>query len=43
VRDVVGRLQSIALRARSTTPYLLLANAVEALSVRPPVYRQVRF
>jgi ATP-dependent exoDNAse (exonuclease V) beta subunit len=34
-RDVVTRLQSIALRARSTTPYLLLADAVETLSARP--------
>jgi hypothetical protein len=41
-RDVVTRLQSIALRARSTTPYLLLADAVETLSVRPQLRQRHR-
>ena len=41
-RDVVTRLQSIALRARSTTPYLLLADAVEAFSIRPQLRQRYR-
>ena len=41
-RDVLGRLQSIARRARSTTPYLLLSDAVEALSIRPQLRQRHR-
>jgi exodeoxyribonuclease-5 len=41
-RDVMARLQSIALRARSTTPYLLLADAVETLSVRAQLRQRHR-
>src|SRR5260370_29871067 len=41
-RGVLTRLQSIALRARSTTPYLLLADAIDALSVRPQLQQRHR-
>jgi len=41
-RDVLNRLQSIARRARSTTPYLLLSDAVEALSIRPQLRQRHR-
>jgi ATP-dependent exoDNAse (exonuclease V) beta subunit len=41
-RDALSRLQSIAIRARSTTPHLLLADAVEALSVRPQLRQRHR-
>ena len=41
-RDVLVRLQAIARRARSTTPYLLLSDAVEALSVRPQLRQRHR-
>lgn len=34
-RDVIARLQGLARRARSTTPFELLAEAVEELRVRP--------
>lgn len=40
--DVLNRLQSIARRARTTTPHLLLADAVEALSVRPQLRQRHR-
>jgi ATP-dependent helicase/nuclease subunit A len=33
-RTVLAKLQALGRRARSTTPYILLADAVEALSVR---------
>lgn len=34
-RDVITRLQGLARRARSTTPFALLAEAVEEMRVRP--------
>jgi ATP-dependent exoDNAse (exonuclease V) beta subunit len=41
-REVLERLQSIARRARSTSPYLLLSDAVEALSIRPQLRQRHR-
>ncbi len=41
-RDVLEKLQSIGRRARSTTPHLLLSDAIEALSVRPQLRHRYR-
>jgi exodeoxyribonuclease-5 len=42
VHEVLSRLQSVARRARSTTPHLLLADAIEALSVRSQLRQRYR-
>jgi exodeoxyribonuclease-5 len=41
-RDVIERLQSIARRARSTAPHLLLCDAVEAFGMRPQLRQRYR-
>jgi exodeoxyribonuclease-5 len=41
-RHALTRLQSIARRARTTTPHLLLSDAIEVLSVRPQLRQRYR-
>jgi exodeoxyribonuclease-5 len=41
-RLTLERLQDLARRARSTTPYILLSDAVDAMSVRPQLRQRFR-
>lgn len=41
-RSVIAALQSLSLRTRTTTPYILLADALAALHVRPQLRQRVR-
>ncbi len=41
-RSVLERLQAFGRRARSTTPYMLLADAISALNVRPQLRQRFK-
>jgi exodeoxyribonuclease-5 len=41
-RSVIEKLQAIGKRARSTTPYMLLADAASALNVRPQLLQRFK-
>ena len=41
-RSVLARLQSLGKRARTTTPYMLLSDAVSMLDVRPQLQQRFR-